>query len=379
MSEPEGARSSGGEPVFLGVRLDQYSGVAAALAEGLPLREILAQERIEQAAWIEADRAWKEAIVDSPDLQLRHLQLRRQAEDCLGRRVEPLDDDPAAWAGLLGALALSDDSARLLRSLGLRMSDLARLGRRWRARAAEDARVADRLAELAGKARAPTSVRCGKTELKPFPWTPAGRPEPKKEEPAEAPIDVSPPFDEPRPAPEITAGPWTEAPRMAAFTAAPTLPDRARTLDLPERPRWNPGALPFSEGPPHLAVPAGPPAARADTGTLDASSGPGAARADTGTLDASPSPRAAGGKPGPTIGGLTLAQYASLSAELGDAPERAHAILPRYGVPDEGARKKLTDAWNQVLLRDAALRAEWMQLTVELRAWLRQQKRPAGG
>src|SRR5262249_5733336 len=159
----------------LGLRLDQYAGITAALAEGIALHEVLAQEHVEEAAWPAADRAWKEALAESPDLQLRYMRLRRQAEDCLSRRIEPLEDDPAAWAGLLGALAMADEPDRVLQPLGLRMTDVGRLGRSWRVKAEKDSAVADSLGKLTGKATLPRSIRCGPTELRPFPWTPPAR------------------------------------------------------------------------------------------------------------------------------------------------------------------------------------------------------------
>jgi hypothetical protein len=109
------------------------------------------------------------------------------------------------------------------------------------------------------------------------------------------------------------------------------------------------------------------------------SSGPVTPRVDTGTLDVVAGPGLRDASAGPVISGLTLTQYASLSAELSVNPNRASDILPRYRITDDDARQRVANAWNEVLLRDAALRAEWMQLTAEFRAWLAQQKRSAGG
>lgn len=159
-----------GELVFAGVSLAQHAGVAAALEEGIPLADVLAQEGIEPSSWRQADRAFRQALPDAPDAYLLYLEKRRIAEDCLGRAIAPLDDDPVAWTGLLAALA-GGNAAAQLEPLGLRMTDVARLGRRWRKKAADDPAVAERLGELAGKGKAPTSVTCGSIELRPFPWT----------------------------------------------------------------------------------------------------------------------------------------------------------------------------------------------------------------
>lgn len=160
------------DPRFASVSLAQHAGVTAAVAEGLPLSAVLAQEQIDEKTWAEADRAWKSALVEAPDLQLRYLHRRCQAEDCLARRIEPLGEDAAAWAGLLGALATAADPASVVAGLGLKMTDIARLGRAWRSKAAADPRVVDQLTKLAGKTLAPTLVRAAAITLNSFPWTP---------------------------------------------------------------------------------------------------------------------------------------------------------------------------------------------------------------
>jgi hypothetical protein len=357
--------------------------VTAALGEDIPLRDVLAQEHIDEAAWPAADRAWKEALVGSVDLHLRYLRLVRQAEDCLSRRLEPLDEDPAAWTGLLDALALSDEPDRVLESLGLRMTDVGRLGRAWRGKAEKDPAVADRLAALAGKAKSPRAVRCGPVVLRPFPWTPPAqsRAAPAVDAPPaqgsrDLPADAGPPekASAPSPLPSYlaalldaparrigAASPPRDEPPIALQPPLPVPPPDA-TLDLTSAPH-GPAALPFAAGPALPTEPSRPAAPRVDTGTIDAPAG--AKRRDPSA--------------GPVISGLTITQYASLSAELSVHPERASTILPKYGLADDEARRKLVDAWNEVLLRDAALRAQWMQLMAEFRSWLAQQKKSAGG
>lgn len=434
MSDSGGARADE-QPSVLGVRLDCYAGVTAAVAEGIPLRDVLAQERVEEPAWPAADRAWKEALAEAPDLHLRYLKLRRQAEDCLSRRVDPLAEDPEAWAGLLGEVALSDDPDRVLRSLGLRMTDMARLGRSWRQKAEKDPKIAERLTELAGKAKAPKSVRCGPTILQRFPWSPRpettprardkdprvaaaidapGAPDfpttdvgpagpPREQLPSylvaqsssalpviQSPSMAEPSIASPNIAPPSLVSPSVASPNIPSSTSP--RPGRAVTREislsalpgapsLPFAPKTgSPGSVARAPERPALG------AVRTDTATLDASAdkdAPGSpppvkVRVDTGTVDASAARPAAPPEPEGVIGGLTLAQYASLSAELGADPQSASSILAKYGVADEPARRKIADAWNEILLRDAALRARWMQLTLEFRAWLSQQKRAAG-
>jgi len=166
---------SADEPVFSGVSLEQHAGVSAALAEDLPLAEVLAQEGIEEASWTNANKQWRVAIADGPDLQVKYLQKRRVAEDCLRRPIEPLDDDAACWVGLLAAVKGADESRKVLEPLGLRITDIARLGRHWQKKAAADPAVTKQLIDLAGKAAAPTVVKAEPARLKPFPWTSSDR------------------------------------------------------------------------------------------------------------------------------------------------------------------------------------------------------------
>lgn len=159
-------------PMLLsGLSLEQYAGITAALAEGFPLDTILEQEGIAREAWEEAARAWTKAVVAEMDLQLLLVQKRRIAEDCLGRAISPLDSDKSAWAGLLGALATSEEPSSVAEALGLTMSDIARLGRAWKRRIQAEPSVAKELAELAATAKAPTRIEAEPRKLRPFPWT----------------------------------------------------------------------------------------------------------------------------------------------------------------------------------------------------------------
>jgi hypothetical protein len=159
-----------------GVSLEQYAGVSAALAENIPLDKVLAQEKIDPASWPVAERGWREAMSQSPDVHIAYMQKRRQAEDCLARPIEPLESDAAAWVGLLGALATADSPGSLLDPLGLKMSDVGRLGRHWKRKAEKDAQLAKQLGDLAGKTKPPSRVTAGPVELRRFPWSPPADP-----------------------------------------------------------------------------------------------------------------------------------------------------------------------------------------------------------
>lgn len=165
-TDEESPRSLGG------VTLEQFAGVTAATAEGIPLDLVLAQEAIPADGWNAAATSWREAIADAPALVIELVRLRRIAEDCLARKVTPLDDDPAAWVGLLKTLGEADDPTAVLASLGLTASDVSRIGRRWKARAREDRALEKTLTELGANANPPKAVDIGLLELRPFPWTP---------------------------------------------------------------------------------------------------------------------------------------------------------------------------------------------------------------
>lgn len=156
-----------------GLTLEQFAGVSAALADGINLDEVLAQEQIDAAAWPEAERLWRQCIAESADLQLDHANVRRVAEDCLARALAPLDTDPAAWVGLLSALS-AGRSREILPRLGLNLSDIGRLGRLWRSKAEQQPEVAKQLES--GEGTLPEKIAFGSPVLRPFPWTPARAP-----------------------------------------------------------------------------------------------------------------------------------------------------------------------------------------------------------
>src|SRR5689334_19095776 len=97
-----------------GLTLEQFAGVRVALACGIELDAVLAQEEIAKAAWLEAERLWVRAIADTASLQLELMQKQRVAEDALARKITPLEDDPAAWTAFLAALSSADDPSQLL-------------------------------------------------------------------------------------------------------------------------------------------------------------------------------------------------------------------------------------------------------------------------
>lgn len=155
--------------------VEQYAGIAAAIAEGYPLDAVLANEGLAPKAWPGEDTAWKQKLVAEPAAFESYRAKLGEAEDWLGRKVTPLDEDLAAWMGFLGAYAAHKAPFDLLSGLGLGMGDLGRLQRRWRKRLATDEALAKQAADIAKqKPRAVPSVSAAKGVLRPFPWSKKG-------------------------------------------------------------------------------------------------------------------------------------------------------------------------------------------------------------
>lgn len=167
--------SPAGDASAAGLTVAQYAGIAAAIAEGHPLDAILANEGFAPGAWPGADTTWKLKLVGDPATFDSFRARLGEAEDWLGRAVTPLDDDLAAWMGFLGAYAAHAAPFDLLSGLGLGMSDLGRLQRRWQRRLDGDAELAKQAAELAKqRPSAVPKVSAAKGVLRPFPWSKLG-------------------------------------------------------------------------------------------------------------------------------------------------------------------------------------------------------------
>ena len=167
---PEGASASG-------LTVEQYAGISAAIADGYPLDAVLANEGLAPKVWPGEDTAWKLKLVGDPATFESYRAKLGEAEDWLGRKVTPLDDDLAAWMGFLGAYGAHQAPFDLLGGIGLGMGDLGRLQRRWTKRLATDDELAKQAAELAKtKPTALPKVSAAKGVLRPFPWSKKGAP-----------------------------------------------------------------------------------------------------------------------------------------------------------------------------------------------------------
>lgn len=172
----DGAPGSEGDGGVTRIPVERYAGITAALAEGFSEEAVLAMEGVAAEAWPGVDAAWKVKLVDSAsgDGALFSLYCAKlaQAEDWLARRVAPLDEDMAAWAGFLHRYSAHPAPLEMLAALGLRPSDIARLRRLWARRMEGDPALKKKAIALAkGDPPAVTSVSAGRAELKPFPWS----------------------------------------------------------------------------------------------------------------------------------------------------------------------------------------------------------------
>src|SRR5580700_5932296 len=102
---PSGSVLQVPEPIR-GISLEQFAGVSAALMERFPLSAVLAINGLDEAAWSPAGAGWSARLAGagpSSTLLAAYLAALGNAEAWLGRRVQPLDEDLAAWLGFLGA------------------------------------------------------------------------------------------------------------------------------------------------------------------------------------------------------------------------------------------------------------------------------------
>lgn len=283
------------------ISLEQLAGISAALEEQIPLAEVLEQEQVDEAAFRAGERAWRARIAESLPTQLEYTEKYRVAQDCLARKLAPVEDDPAAWVGLLGALATSLDSSELLTQLGITINDVGRLGRQWKRRAQKDPAVGAQLAELAKDAKAPEKITAGPLALKPFPWTP------KVKRPAVEP-----------PAPEVLLA--AELDQVAA--AAPVQRALASFQVVEHAPAPLAAARPSEPAPPEPAP-----------------------------LEPSP--------PEPSFESWSLEHYARLAWELRKSPSELDAVMRRFGLTTVESRRAIHQHFRRRFDSEPGLRARF--------------------
>ena len=177
-AESKGGRAGddGVELVVEGVSLAQYAAVVAALDEELELDEVLDVEGLDSGEWRAAEAGFRLLLCRDEEALEDYREELAEAQDRLGRRVIPLDENLDAWASFL-ALSATEGAAELVEKHGLRLSDLARLERLWSWKLGDNTileRRAERLVErLAREPPRLPPIHVGPTLLKP---SPAARP-----------------------------------------------------------------------------------------------------------------------------------------------------------------------------------------------------------
>ncbi|WP_437277845.1 hypothetical protein WME90_42530 [Sorangium sp. So ce375] len=159
--------AAGAQEAGEGISLAQYAAIRAAVTEGFPLADVLAVEGLTPRTFARADLAWKQRLAAEPELLAAYKQELAQAEDWLDRRVEPLAEDPTAWASFLAVFAAHPAPFELLQEKDLGMNDVARLRRRWVRRVDEDAKIGELLKDLHAKPGKLGSLRVGPRVLQP--------------------------------------------------------------------------------------------------------------------------------------------------------------------------------------------------------------------
>ena len=148
-----------------GLTLPEYVAIKAGLGEGFGEREVLDAEGVEARRFSRADPLWKVRLVDDRAAFAAYEIELAAAEDWLDREVSPLCDDPAAWASFLSAFAT--DGAEVLAVHGLRLSDVARLRRRWAQRSEQEPKLDQRIAEYRRQPVALPPIRVAPAVLRP--------------------------------------------------------------------------------------------------------------------------------------------------------------------------------------------------------------------
>lgn len=162
-----------------GVRLETYAGIVTALAEGIALEDVLAQENVDPEVYGDAEFELRNRMAQDAALMDAFRQHCATAEDALSRKVTPLDDDASAWVGFNAAMTASGDALAFLSAAGLNANDLSRLQRRWRKRAETSKETKQALSDAAKKpAPAPAKIDAEPVTLKRFPWSPGAAPAP---------------------------------------------------------------------------------------------------------------------------------------------------------------------------------------------------------
>ena len=404
LNAPAAKASSEVEPG--GISLAHYAAIRAALAEGFAEAEVLKAEGVEKRAYQKADLFWKQTLVKDNDALDSFIKMLADAEDALGRSVQPLSENALAWVSFLHVIERTSDPGGLLTQAGLGLNDLSRLSRRWKKRVETNETLGKDLGALRKDANAKTlpnivagpkvlkKSRFAREEASKNQWLDGHHAMLRKlvEQQAENPLPPAPtvPFAPPIAnlsptelqatalALDIPRGPVLPFVRGAA--ELPPIEEKpARTheslsgtglsLDIPTGP-----ALPFGEISLHNFLPPAPAGLGMTTPVLDLPKGdalPFVKSAEAEQLAKTvltfqlpkelqkPKTPPIAKQPAPE---LALYTYAALCAQLAQGKTNTDEIFKSFGLADPEARNAVDITWKKKLQSNPALYAEWLRL-----------------
>lgn len=315
--------------------LEVYAHIVAALGEGYPLDAVLEREGLSADEWEAAEAGWVDRLAESDEAEGdlfdaldRAVAAARARFD---RGIEPLDDDLDAWLAFQGRVSSAQRPLAELAAHGLFLGDWVRLQERWATRLAGDPEIRARAGKLlAGPLGPLPEVRPAARALPP-PLLDRG-PRAPREEP------VAPPAEDVPWGLVALRGPGEPGASPALAQDRPSEPDRAPVAPLSVAVAVD-QTLPPATLEPAIPLPFRPPVEPRDRDSTVAAL------------------LAQGSDPV-----LTLAEYASLCAELAALPGAEEAIFQRRGLSSAGVRARVDAAWKEELQRDPAAYAEWQAL-----------------
>lgn len=340
-SSAEGRNDQASPETFAGVPLGQLASIAAARAEGFPLEEILDAEGLDVNAYRTADIEYKRQLVDTNErerLAANYAHAFAGAEDRMGRKVSPLDENIEAWVRFLGAYGNQSAPAEWLVTLGLTPPDLSRLSRIWKQRLDEDEGLRKE-AEKSARDKKPydaAPLMISPAKLIPSPFAKSIE---KSSLEKTAANTVETPKQVPRWRPQIDAhvnpAPPPSVPPLAPQEVLPFASDVA-VADKPSMPE---------EGPPTNVAPRD--ALSGTSLSVDIPRGP-----------AMPFANAVIPEKPPFVPKLSLEQHAAMTVEIATYPAHVLAILERYGLtPPE--KVDLDRHYQRIVAVDPNKQAAW--------------------
>lgn len=367
-----------------GITLARFAELSALVRAARPLREILAEHGLSDGEWRTVQSAWNRAIEE--ELERGDDTLVVAFADALAEAKERLRRAPADGSG---AAPFDPDGPTPLPTSVAAPAPLSAPGSRPPSAVSPWARgIASPLPPSPLAAAAPSPF----ASSPPPSLVPSSAPSPFAPPPplaaaAPAAEGERPELNETSHLPlrafvaakvlpfEAGAAP-PQASRSEAATPAPTItsaePAKQRSFSLGGTadlviPRVLPKPLPFS-GAETTAIDMPVPLSPAPVAPETKSPAPRPATLISGRdpgLQAAPAPAAAASAPR-----LTIEQFASLTAERAEHPERDAQIRARYFVAQEGSWAALQREWQQRMEADPNLRLRVQDLVIHYRKWL---------